>query len=239
MLIHNEFPRNRQRDPKRRAEWRTYRSLEETDRDGHVLYEVKVGQHAPEVDFFVIIQDKAVVCIQVKGGRYRIVSGDWHPETDDGLELVRDPMKLTWDSAMAVRDYLKEKIGRKVFMLSVLLLPDMEWDKDIELMADDKTAVMFGVEDLVERLVDLAEERDVYGTPSPHIAERIVHTLMPQLKVGLPDEDDAASSELSLADRPVEVHHADVVNVYNGPVTINNNYGSENGDSAPKGVTPC
>ncbi len=140
---------------------------------------------------------------------------------------------------MAVRDHLKEKIGRKVFMLSVLLLPDMEWDKDIELMADDKTAIMFGVEDIVERLVDLAEERDVYGTPSPHIAERIVDTLMPQLKVGLPDEDDAASSDVTLSDRPVEVHHADVVNVYNGPVTINNYYGNADGDATPKEVTPC
>ena len=221
MLFHNEFPPNRVRDPKRHAEWRTYRSLDETLREGHAIYEVKVSRTAPEVDFFVIIQDKAVVCMQVKGGEYRIIGGDWHLETDEGLEYVRDPLKLTWDGAMAVRDYLKEKIGRKIFMLSVLLLPDMQPDPDIDQLAEnDKTAVLYGVDDLIERLVDLAEERDVYGTPSPHIAERVVSALMPQLKVGLPDKDNPDSN-----DRPVEVHHADVVNVYNAPVTINNYYG--------------
>ena len=145
---------------------------------------MKVSRNAPEVDF-IIIHDKVVVFMQVKGGHYCIVVGDWHLETDEGLEFVRDPMKLTWDSAMAVRDYLKEKIGREVFVLSVFLLPDMQPDPDIELLADrDRTAVMYGVEDLVERLLDLAEERDVYDTPSPHIAERIVNALMPQIKFG-------------------------------------------------------
>ncbi len=226
MLFHNEFPPNRVRDPKRRAEWRVYRSLDETLREGHVAYEVKVSRTAPEVDFFVIIQDKAVVCMQVKGGDYRIIGGDWHLETDEGTEYVQDPLKLTWDSAMAVRDFLKEKIGRKVFMLSVLVLPDMQPDPDIDMMAEnDRTAVLYGVDDLIERLADLAEARDVYGTPSPHMAERIINALMPQLKVGLPDNGDPDSN-----DRPVEVHHADVVNVYNAPVTINNYCGCHKDD---------
>ena len=111
------------------------------------------------MDFFALIQDKVVVCMQVKGGQYRIIDGNWHLETDDGLEYTPCPMKLTWDSAMAVRDFLKDKIGRKIFMVAVLLLPDMEPDRDIEMIAEsDKTSVMFGYNDIVERVVDLAED---------------------------------------------------------------------------------
>ena len=77
-------------------------------------------------------------------------------------------MKLIWDGAMAVRDFLKEHIGRKIFMLPVLLLPDMQPDPDIDPLAEnDRTAVPYGVDDLIERLVDLSEEREIYGTPSP------------------------------------------------------------------------
>ena len=246
MLIYPEFPPNRKQDPKRHAEWLVYQAFEDSDRDGHALYELKVNRRAPEVDFFALIQDKAVVCMQVKGGQYRVIDGDWHLETDDGLEYTPCPMKLTWDSAMAVRDFLKEKLGRKIFMVAVLLLPDMEPDRDIEMIAEnDKTAIMFGYDDIVERVVDLAEERDVYGTPSPHMANRIIDALVPQLKVGLPDSrfdipSEGKKSDLpETFDRPVEVHHADVVNVYNGAVTINNNfYNGSSGDGQPEEVMP-
>lgn len=39
-----------------------------------------------------------------------------------------------------------------------------------------------------------------------------------------PEGQDAALHELNLTGQPVGVRHADVVNVYNAPVTINNNY---------------
>ena len=246
MLIYPEFPPNRRQDPKRHAEWLVYQAFEDSDRDGHALYELKVNRRAPEVDFFALIQDKVVVCMQVKGGQYRVIDGDWHLETDDGLEYTPCPMKLTWDSAMAVRDFLKEKLGRKIFMVAVLLLPDMEPDRDIEMIAEnDKTSIMFGYNDIVERVVDLAEERDVYGTPSPHMANRIIDALVPQLKVGLPDSrfdipSEGKKSDLpETFDRPVEVHHADVVNVYNAPATINNNfYNGSCGNGAPEEVMP-
>ena len=245
MLIYPEFPPNRRQDPKRQAEWRVYQAFDESDRDGHALYELKVGRHAPEVDFFALIQDKVVVCMQVKGGQYRIIDGNWHLETDDGLEYTPCPMKLTWDSAMAVRDFLKEKLGRKIFMVAVLLLPDMEPDRDIEMIAEsDKTSVMFGYRNIVERVVDLAEERDVYGTPSPQMSNRIIDALVPQLKVSLPDSrfdipSEGEKSDLpETFDRPVEVHHADVVNVYNAAVTINNNFYGSSGDGQREEVMP-
>ena len=243
MLIYPEFPPNRRQDPKRHAEWLVYQAFEESDRDGHALYELKVNRRAPEVDFFALIQDKVVVCMQVKGGQYRVEGGDWYLETDNGLEYTPCPMKLTWDSAMAVRDFLKERIGRKIFMVAVLLLPDMEPDRDIEMIAEnDKTSIMFGYNDIVERVVDLAEERDVYGTPSPHMANRIIDALVPQLKVGLPDSrfdipSEGKKSDLpETFDRPVEVHHADVVNVYNA--AVNNNFYGSSGDGEPEEVMP-
>ena len=93
MLFHNEFPQNRVRDPKRHAEWRTYRSLDETLREGPIIYEVKVNERAPEVDFFIIIQDEAVVCLQVKGGHYRINNRRPAPRNRRGARVRPRPSK--------------------------------------------------------------------------------------------------------------------------------------------------
>ena len=89
MLIYPEFPPNRKRDPKRQAEWRVYQAFDESDRDGHALYELKVGRHAPEVDFFALIQDKVVVCMQVKGRSVpRRGTANWYLETDNGARTT-------------------------------------------------------------------------------------------------------------------------------------------------------
>ena len=151
---------------------------------------------------------------------------------------------------MAVRDYLKEKIGRKIFVLSVLLLPDMQPDPDIDQLAEhDKTAILYGVDDLIERLVDLAEGQEVYGAPSPHMAERIVSALMPHLKAGLTEKDGKGARKDSsgrsqpelpgMTEQTPIVQHADVVNVYNGPVTIYNYYGRPEDDEHAEEVTAC
>ena len=77
------------------------------------------------------------------------------------------------------------------------------------------------------------------------MANRIIDALVPQLKVGLPDSrfdipSEGKKSDLpAMSGRPVEVHHADVVNVYNGAVTINNNfYNGSSGDGQPEEVMP-
>ena len=78
---------------------------------------------------------------------------------------------------MKLHDFLKARVadGRNPFMVPVLLLPDMEPDADIEAWADHTNVhVVFGTDDLVERLVDLAPHAQVlYPPTAEEIAEEV------------------------------------------------------------------
>ena len=86
--------------------------------------------------------------------------GQWQRITDDGPVTIPCPMKVTWDAALQVREAVKRHLGRKVFVVAVLIFPDMEPDPDIELRAEnDRVKVLFGTDNLVERLVESRRRR--------------------------------------------------------------------------------
>ena len=232
MLIQPEFPPHRRRDPLRLAELRVYTEFMNSDRAGRVLYEVKTSRHVPELDFAVLVEGLAIYGVQVKGGPHTIHRGQWQRVTDDGPVTIPCPMKVTWDAALQVREAVKRHLGRKVFVVAVLIFPDMEPDPDIELRAEnDRVHVLFGTDNLVERLVDLVADEEIFNPPTAWLVDEIAETLMPFLasnaQVSLPTEEpeeEADVHELNVSGRPVEVRHADVVNMYQAPVTINNYY---------------
>ena len=141
-------------------------------------------------------------------------------------------MKVTWDAALQVREAVKRHLGRKVFVVAVLIFPDMEPDPDIELRAEnDRVKVLFGTDNLVEHLVNLVGDEEIFNPPTAWLVDEIAEALMPFLasnaQVSLPvekPEEEADVHELNVSGRPAEVRHADVVNVYQAPVTINYYY---------------
>ena len=146
-------------------------------------------------------------------------------------------MKVTWDAALQVREAVKRHLGRKVFVVAVLMqnpanFPDMEPDPDIELRAEnDRVKVLFGTDNLVEHLVNLVGDEEIFNPPTAWLVDEIAEALMPFLasnaQVSLPvekPEEEADVHELNVSGRPAEVRHADVVNVYQAPVTINYYY---------------
>ena len=54
--------------------------------------------------------------------------GQWQRITDDGPVTIPCPMKVTWDAALQIREAVKRHLGRKVFVVAVLVFPDMEPD---------------------------------------------------------------------------------------------------------------
>ena len=99
----------------------------------------------------------------------------------------------------------------------------------------------------MERLVDLVADEEIFNPPTAWLVDETAETLMPFLANGDGDDDDDQPELLpdlpepgpkpdqpglaerignvDLSGRPAEIHHADVVNVYQAPVTINN-YGA-------------
>lgn len=232
MLTQPNFPPHRRRDPMRLAELQVYTEIMNSDRQGRALYEVKTSRHAPELDFTVGIQDVAICGLQVKGGQHTFRGGQFQRITDDGPVNIPCPLKVTWDAAMQIREVVKDRLGRNVFVVAVLVFPDMAPDPAIELRAEhDRVKVLFGAHNLVERLVDLVDDRDIYSPPTARQLDEIAETLMPFLADGgqaagepqgqEPEGQKADVHEINLNGLPLEVRHADVVNVYNAPVTIN------------------
>ena len=250
MLTQPEFPSHRRRDPLRLAELQAYTEFMNSDRAGRVLYEVKTSRNTPELDFGVLLENVAIYGVQIKGGQHVIHRGQFQRITDDGPVTIPCPMKITWDAALQIRETVKRRLSRKVFVVAVLVFPDMEPDPDIELRAEnDRVKVLFGTDNLVERLVDLVADEEIFNPPTAWLVDEIAGTLMPflansdddQLELlpdlpepgPKPDQPGRAKriGDVDVSGRPAEVHHADVVNVYQAPVTINNYGVAIEGDS--------
>ena len=98
--------------------------------------------------------------------------------------------------------------------------------------------------------MDLVADEEILNPPTAWMVDAIAEALMPflanandQLEM-LPDRPEPGPkpdqaglakriNDVDVSGSPAEVHHADVVNVYQAPVTINN-YGV----SAPEGGAP-
>ena len=221
MRILNEFPEHRREDPKRRAEMRVYDQLAGSGAPGAAIYEIKANRDAPEVDFMVWLQDSARFGMQVKGGRYAIEGGRWFLHTNGEREPIQDPVKLTWDAAMSIRAALWTKGRYKVYMVAVLVFPDMpEPDPQIQEWADNcKVNPLWGSENLVERLMGVHDVGGIYSPPTARHIEAEVAVLMPGLAEDLPraaaeGPPAADPPAMGLTARQVVIQHADVVNVY-------------------------
>ena len=221
MRMINEFPEHRRADPTRRAEMQVYDQLADSDAPGAAIYEIRAHRDAPEVDFAVWLRDAARFGIQVKGGRYAIENGHWFLYTDGGRDPVQDPVKLTWDAAMSIRATLWTQGRCKVYMVAVLVFPDMaDPDPAIEEWAANcRVNVVWGSANLVDRLMEIQDVEGIYSPPNARYIDEEVAVLMPgpgedchPAVAGDPSVPDPAENGLTA--RQVVIQHADVVNVY-------------------------
>ena len=221
MKMLNEFPEHRRTDPKRRAEMQVYDQLAGSDSPGAAIYEIRANRDAPEVDFAVWIEDVARFGIQVKGGHYAIEGGRWFLHTNGQREPMQDPVKLTWDAAMSIRAALLTGGRYKVYMVAVLVFPDMpEPDPQIQERAVNcRVNVLWGNGNLVQQLTEIHDVEGIYSPPTARHIEEEVAVLMPRLAEDLPRataEGPLAADPpaMGLTARQVVIQHADVVNVY-------------------------
>ena len=185
MIIYPPFPTCRAETPTRRAEKLIYQALEASDLDGQVLYEAKPVVHAPQLDFAVWITGVGIFGIQVKGGKYLLVDGQWYLITDHGRFLKESPVPETWDGSMAIRDVIQAQLRQNVFVIPVLAMPDMEPDPAIEALAGSRNVAMhWGSPDsLVDRLEQLATDRKVIVRPTSASIAAQVPLVAPELAI--------------------------------------------------------
>ena len=147
MEVKPVFPEHRLRDPKRQAELAVYRDLEASRIPGVALYGARPGSTGVEMDFALWLESIARFVLEVKGGRYFLDGGGWLLEGPGGAMPKSSPLMQAWDNAMALRNFLCERLGRrhKPFVIAAVVFPDMEPDPDIEaLAAGGQTHVLWG-----------------------------------------------------------------------------------------------
>lgn len=121
--------------PKRRAERRVYGPLADCGRQDLYYCEWRKGHEQIELDFAVWIEGLGRFALQVKGGCYRLVDGDWRLQTREGHEaVVSCPLDEAKLSALDPHDDIKERAQTdyNLFVIPVLVLPDMHGGPDIE-----------------------------------------------------------------------------------------------------------
>ena len=176
-----EFPSGRRKKPKRQAERRVYEALAGSDRRGFVYYEWRQGYEHIELDFAVWIEGLDRFALQVKGGRYLLIDGEWRLKTRDGVKLIEScPLDEAWLAALDLHDDIKEKAqtGYNPFVIPVLAFPDMDPDPAIKKLARRKGVyVIWGTEHLMIDLAEIIRSRRVSDTLSMERIGREVYAV--------------------------------------------------------------
>ena len=169
-----EFPPSRRKIPKRRAERQVYEALAGSDRRGFVFYEWRRGYGYIELDFAVWIEGLGRFALQVKGGRYLLIDGEWHLKTREGIRPVRScPLDETKLSTLDLHDDIKELAETiyNPFVIPVLAFPDMEADPAIEQLARRAGVyLVWRTDNLMADLEQIVRRR---GVPASLTMERI------------------------------------------------------------------
>ena len=159
------FPSGRRKRPKRRAEQRVYETLAGSDRQGFVYYEWRRGYRHIELDFGVWIAGLDRFALQVKGGHFQLIGGEWHRKTRKGVQAVGiSPLDETWLAALDLHDEIAEQAHADYnpFVVPVLVFTDMEPDPAIMRLAERKGVyLVWGVASLVSDLADIARARGI------------------------------------------------------------------------------
>ena len=205
-----EFPQNRRGKPKRRAEVRVYEALAGSDRRGFCYYEWRRDYGRPELDFAVWTEGLGRFGLQVKGGSYLLIEGEWHLMTREGVRPVETSLlDEVWLEALDLHDDIKECAGTSYnpHVIPVLSFPDMtEPDAAIANLARRKGVyIVWGVESLLAALEGIARSRGVSGRLTmERIAREVEAVTDGQIRMDAsaerePDSKPARPAALSLA----------------------------------------
>ena len=217
MEIHPPFPEPYLHDPMRAAELRVYQELARSEVPGQSLYQVNAYPNAPELDVLVALEGVAYVCVGIKGGTYRLTNdGRWYLRTTFGWQRTPSPLDETWLAAISVHDALVKSLNLNIFVIAVLVFPDMDRDPVIDRAAEnDKVRPIWGTNDLVDRLAEATRRRTICTPPTAGQIARVVEFFMPGLGMGPEPEPPPAAMEI--AGRQLIIQHVDTMNVYTTP----------------------
>ena len=186
--------------------------LEQSDRSGQALQEPVVAPGSPTPQWLVSFPEVGRFAVTFLEGHWSVENGRWSRGEDDAATLVDNPLETAWQSAKAVRMELKEQLELGCYVISMVVFTDMEPDAAILEAAQGRSVrVLWGANDLVERLANLPEERELQS----HLCDRYIvqetAVLRRQPERAAPAPEQAP---LEMGNGQLVIQHVDVVNVY-------------------------
>ena len=123
---------------------------------------------------------------------------------------------------MSFKDAVKESLGRKIYVVAVLVFPDMDPDQDImDEAGRQKVTVLFGTRSLVDRMLQSADTQEIIMPPTPSRIQEEAQLFIPGVEYptpGMPARQPCATAdqltETDILARHVVIQNAGVVNIY-------------------------
>ena len=221
-----QFPQERRHDPKRQAEAAVFDALASSDRCGHALYEWGAPGRPHRTDFALWLESVGRFAIEVKGGQYTLDGDRWLLHTPDGgLDAKGSPLQQADDAAMDLRNEIYRNTGFKVFVVPVVVFPDMALDPAIERCAQrTNVRVIWGTERLLADLEAVARRIVVDHPPRANYIQNEVRAITVgadrSTDSGHPRTDTASGAaveQLELAGATITIHHVERLIVQQAP----------------------
>ncbi len=230
-----QFPQERRRDPKRRAEAAVFDALSGCYASGHVLYEWGAPGRPHRTDFALWLENTGRFAIEVKGGHYTLDGVQWFLHTPDGPEAKSSPLQQADDAAMDLRNEIHRQAGFKSFIIPVVIFCDMTPDPVIEQYAGrTNVRVVWGVEHLLADLEAVARRVVVDHPPRASYIQNEVRAITVGADVGAnadgatrsgqPQTDAAAAPTVEQLElngvATITIHHVERLIVQQAPDPI-------------------
>ena len=133
------------------------------------------------MDFALWVVDLGRIALQVKGGHYLLIDGEWHLKTRQGSKVVRScPLDETWLAMLDLHDDIGEKaqIGYNPFVVPVVAFTNMEPDPAIENLARRKGIyLVWRTDALMEDLTQIIRGRGISDLLTMDRVAREVHAV--------------------------------------------------------------
>ena len=213
MRITPQFPERLLQDPDFKAQFEAHTELANSSLPGVTLYHLPGGPHPLGLNFTTWIEGTSRFGLRIVPGEFCIQDGKWMRLTaDDRAKRVMDPVRATWDASEIARHAISETTGQGTFLIPVVVFADMPVDEDIVRASSSSSArILWGLESLADRLVDLVNKDDVVPGLSADRIQRELRAFDPEFNW---DEPAEVAPPVELAAGQVIIQHVDVVNVY-------------------------
>ena len=196
------------------AEQEAYRQFEASDRAGRALFHPWVAGGAATPHCLGFFEGICRFGVMFLDGYYSVENGQWyHRENEDDVPVpVGNPLEEAWQRAMVVKAQLREELDIGAFFIPVVVFTDMTPDDDIlDEVRNRKVRVLWGLDDLVERLIELPERDDLYPRLNGQFIAREIEVLSREAPRKAPAPEQMA---LDLGGGSLVLQRAETVNIY-------------------------